>query len=251
MGDGSNSAPTGQLSQALWANYGIVLIDRTGSMMTPRATGKSRCEEALGVAKKKVDDFFSLGGSQIAVWTFSGSSTSSITSGYVSAVQAKNAIGMLDPNGCGPVTPLAQAICQGIDELKASHPSTTSARSNVLAVITDGGENASTGPCSGTDGPDDDTNSWRYKVLVRAMTKKVVLDTDYMTGNYLTAKGGVDPETGLTLPVRAGGYDPDHETLLNFAVMTNGSYELVQDTDARYACSYGSCPAPYYSPVVW
>src|SRR5690349_7548493 len=81
-----------QLEQGLVVAKGILVLDRTGSMVATRNTGNTRCYDARDQALKKVDEFFGrYAGSALAVWTID-SSVQKLT-GYVTTPQAaKNAI---------------------------------------------------------------------------------------------------------------------------------------------------------------
>lgn len=240
----------GQIEQALTTPTGIVVIDRTGSMMTTRSNGQSRCHDALSQATESVDEFFSdkFHGTAIAVWAFNSAGTQKLT-GYVGSAEAKAAIASLAAEGCTNSTPLADVMCDAIDDLSGR---LSPGKMNVLFVQTDGGDNVSKrADCSGTQEEVSMTTSWRNKVMKYALTHNVMVATGFNQGSGAAARK-VDPETGLPISepplASAGSTDLDHEGFLYMAMMTGGTYDLINDGDRRYACSYGGCPAHYYSP---
>lgn len=257
IGDGNVQGPGSPSlrAQAVQPSVGIVLIDRTGSMMDIRpGTGNTRCHDALIAAQTKVDAIFSLGGTGVDVWTFNGTTAQSVTGGYVPQLAATNAISGLSKTDCKDSTPLAQAICSAADQLALTPTPPGSGKSNLLAIITDGYENNSnpTSPCYGNKNDGRDLGSWRSKVAGYLAARQIVADTDYLQSNYLRL---VDPETGKErmVPHMSDGspIDLEHETMLNLAIVTGGTYQLMNDADSRYACRFRSCPAPYYTPVIW
>lgn len=244
----------GQTTQAvIVANKGIILIDRTGSMMSVRDNGHTRCSDAIDQALEKVDEFFGpkLGGSAVAIWTFNSLGVNELV-GYTDATTAKNKINTLSRTDCTAMTPLADAMCQAIDTLSAS---LASGKNNLLTAITDGGENYSRGGCAGTANLIADPTSWRRKVADYAVSKGVTLNSAFLQNkNPLLRK--IDPETGLSISPPSGAstgpaVDPDHDGFLWMAMMTGGIYDLISDGDNRYSCLYGFCPPAYYEPSDW
>ena len=63
----------------------IILLDRTGSMMTVTSNGQTRCERALETVKSETMSFFANkpAGSSVALWTFAGTDPAPLTAGLV------------------------------------------------------------------------------------------------------------------------------------------------------------------------
>lgn len=105
-------------SVALASGYYVFLVDVTGSMSLQRHTGNSRLFDAITEAKDDLQTFVPDDGtSMMAVWYF----TSSAAGGY--AIQQhwttdKPAIDAVLAVGPGGGTPLADAMCEGAEELK-------------------------------------------------------------------------------------------------------------------------------------
>lgn len=249
----------GRAEQELPANKGIILIDRTGSMVATRSTGNSRCRDARQQALDKVTQFFTtFGGSALSVWTFNGSTVTKLT-GYVNSATATNAINGLSMNGCSNATPLADAICQAADELyvlRGNDPN----KPNLLTILTDGGENTSVGICDGNNNGIGDPGSWQSKARARINNyyPYVQVNPMFWTGSTYVNLKGIDPETGSPLPQISPnvsgcstGEQCDHQFLLQIAVDTGGTYDLVKDNNTKFPCSAKLCPAPYYTPIAW
>ena len=67
----------------------IALLDRSGSMMEPRATGNTRCADALSRAREDVETFFANHPFGLAaVWTFADSEPTNVTNGFVDQASA-------------------------------------------------------------------------------------------------------------------------------------------------------------------
>jgi hypothetical protein len=102
----------------------IILLDRTGSMqLTTRASGNTRCTDALNRAKADVRAFLEdqPGGRAVAIWIFARSPGPDRTrivdlaGGFVDEWTALKALSTLDLEICEWGTPLAQLICQMAD----------------------------------------------------------------------------------------------------------------------------------------
>jgi len=156
------------------ARHAIVLLDRTGSMMRVRSTtGNSRCKDAKFTAIQDVQDFFAASppGSNLSVWIFNGSTAQALT-GFGNQAAAIAALNTLQDDGCDDLTPLADAGCSAIDALRNTFPGAVFP-DLILAVSSDGGENNSTGECSGPPSfilaPPYADASWHWKVLQKLL----------------------------------------------------------------------------------
>lgn len=208
----------------------VVLLDRTGSMTTTRATGNTRCSDALTLAKSDVASFFSTNsnstGASAAIWTFSSSSTN-LTGGFVNQATAMAALNGLTPEGCTGSTALADAICDASDALIANFPN-SSPLNMFLAISSDGGENSSSGACSGTSTtsttPPFDAGSWQNKVLAKVQGQNTVLTRSW---GAVSRNSEVDPETGKQRSRKALA-DDDFFRIL--AEETSGEFQNIGDS---------------------
>jgi hypothetical protein len=215
----------------------LILLDRTGSMTATRANGHSRCRDAFELAQADVHNFFVLHpadkGAAAAVWTFADSAPSQLTSGFVDEAGAMAALATLSPEGCGGNTPLADAICAASDSLAGALPGSKPAQ-RMLAISSDGGENNSSGPCSGpssTGGPPYDPGSWQQKTAAKVAGQNVAL-TRFWGAVTLTAS---DRETRR---VAVFGVS-DSSFFQDLAQTTGGVFQFVLDNNS------GPLPPPF------
>lgn len=218
--------------------YAAVLLDRTGSMGVVRTTGNTRCYDALQQAKTDVMSFFSLPNAEaITVWTF-GNPPTQITAGLVGEAAALAALNALPPEDCNSNTPLAAAICQVVDYLYTSTPGSQTQR--ILYVNSDGGENASTGSCSGTYSAtgDDCTNfspGWQRNVCDH-IDGKITVNVRHWDFFATQLASGFDVETGA--PLAYGPLVVNDETFFRaIATATGGQYVHIADGDPEYPTS--------------
>lgn len=218
----------------------LVLLDRTGSMVELRSNGHSRCRDALDMAKQDVRSFFArfstIPGISVAVWTFAGSAPSDLTGGFVGEGPALAVLNALGEESCTDSTPLADAICSAADSLDAAFPS-GSTGDKFLAISSDGGENNSTGPCSGpysTSGAPYDPASWQGKVRARLVGHNIVLSRFWGS----VVRRPIDIETGRTT---LAGSVSDFDFFRELALATGGTYWGVGDGEPL--------PDPIFGPV--
>lgn len=216
-----------------------IVLDRTGSMLTTRSSGRTRCEDALTLAVQDVRTFFDAAAGEpdasVAVWTFAGSSPTDLTGGFVDEATAIAALGTLSPTGCTGATPLADAICAASDGLTTAFPAAGPGES-LLAISSDGGENNSSGPCDGpssASGPPYDPGSWQ-RLVTDAVVGRHQVFTRYWSSVQLAA---FDVETGE--PIFGVDDALFFETL---AIETDGEYFPVTDG--------GELPPPFFGPPV-
>ncbi len=212
------------------SDHMLVLIDRTGSMITPRINGHTRCEDALIYAADDVSTFFAdnpLGAA--AVWTFANTEPTPLT-GFVGEAEALAAIDGLAPDGCDGQTPLAESICEAIDDLVASYPVETLG-DRVLAISTDGGENASDGECDGfwsDSGPPPsgnyDLDSWQQRVYDRLHDNGVTAQARFWES--FGQRGGKDREGGGSRNLPAVS---DYVFLEDLAESSGGTFIYMDD----------------------
>lgn len=225
--------------------YGMVLIDRSGSMTATRSTGNSRCKDAKKQALLELDRLFDpmqFDRTHVAVWSFAGAIVTKHTIGYVDKATAVTAVTNLTDEGCSGGTPLADAMCWAIDDLSAKSPG----ESTNLYVATDGEENASTGACSGPWGdPTATPSSWQYKVYAKAVASLVKTSTDYWTGSLVLNLLPSDPQGATTLSCTSMVTCED-KLFSSLATVTGGEYRRAKDANTVYPCtSTASCPVPF------
>ncbi|AKT37842.1 VWA domain-containing protein [Chondromyces crocatus] len=262
IGDDGVESEVLEVAQPVTALKGIILIDRTGSMLTTRSTGRSRCRDARTMAQTKVTEFFSkYDGGGLAIWTFNGAGVTKLTNGYVGAAEASAAIDALSPDGCTGGTPLADAICAAADELNdLKGPPTTP---NLLTILTDGADNMSTGPCRGVaSGGISNPLSWQFKARSRISPyfPHVQVNAQFWTGNQFI---NLRSPTGPSVPQASSSLLPmapptcttleqcESEFFLALTSDTGGTYDRVQDNNVAFPCSYGACPTPQFETIDW
>lgn len=227
---------------------GLVLLDRTGSMLVPRpSTGNSRCADALALARQDVDSFFDVypesEGARLAIWTFAESAPAQL-SDFVGRSEAQAALAGLMPEGCAGSTPLAEALCATGDELIDGLPPLAH---RTLMVSSDGGENNSSGACAGpssASGPPFDPGSWQRKVTDQ-LRNQAVVQTRFWGS---VTRDPIDPETG---EATLGGAS-DLGFFENLAAVTGGSSVAVGDNDPLpppfFGSGSGAVPIPALGP---
>ncbi|QSQ16877.1 VWA domain-containing protein [Myxococcus landrumensis] len=155
---------SGTAAQAFTEEHVVILIDRSGSMRTTRASGLTRFEEALTRGR----DFVQMPNvlpRQFSVWTFEGS-TYRREQGFRDGATTLTTLGGLSA-GVG-TTPLALAVCDAADELLQFAPGVDARK--VVHLISDGEENSTPettmcyGHSSATKYPDLEEGSWQWKV---------------------------------------------------------------------------------------
>ncbi len=214
----------------------VILLDRTGSMRAKRENGNMRCADALETAKQDVADHFDnypLGSA--AVWTFAGSSPTDLTGGFVNEADATAALNGLTADGCWGVTPLAESMCDAIDELTDTFTAEFAGQL-ILAVSSDGGENNSDGECDGfhdSGGPPYSAGSWQRKVLDKLEIAEVVAQSRYW-GSVSKSESGIDPETGEAVDRSSEG---DAEFFEYLAASSGGTYAYMDDYNVGACCS--------------
>ncbi|RJS17022.1 hypothetical protein DRW03_28555 [Corallococcus sp. H22C18031201] len=226
--------------------YGLLLIDRSGSMTAIRsATGNSRCKDAKKQSLIELEKIFDPTGgnrTRVAVVSFAGSLVSKLTVGFVDKATAKAALEALGDETCSGLTPLADAMCFAIDYVSSQD----AGNSTTMYIATDGEENASTGVCSGTWGdPVTDPASWQYKVYAKATSSLVKMDTAYWTGSSVltllpTNDAPSAAATGCTSAILC-----EDKLFSSLATISGGEYRRAKDTNAAYPCAAGACPAPF------
>ncbi len=198
-----------QLDPPCFPVHRIVLLDRTGSMMTVTSDGRTRCERALETVKGEVLEFFNNApiGSSVTVWTFAGTDPTPLTAGFVGPIEAELALDALNPLGCQNLTPLAESICEAVDFVVSTFPSAPWPTLQI-SISSDGKENNSDGECVGPPsqtgiecpGPNAldpfEVGSWQEKVCTKIRSNAVFLATYWGPPELLTAAGETDQETG-------------------------------------------------------
>lgn len=232
----------------------IVLIDASGSMITPRAGGTNRFEAAKKLAGDRVIQQagapLPLGQKfLVAVYTFHGSTTLIPATrahgipGFIDAILAQDEIDALTTAlDVGGSTPLAGAMCQAIDIL-----TNTDAATQILQVSSDGEENSTpVGTLCQGDlyvGPAPyPTTSWEAQVL-NHLTGTVVVKVDLFDSSQISfaaPQGVLDPE-GILSPQAgslastvsaASGLTPLEEFFTILTQATGGQLTVAHDEEA-------------------
>ncbi|AFE04296.1 hypothetical protein COCOR_01801 [Corallococcus coralloides DSM 2259] len=218
---------TGGAAQAYTEEHVIVLIDRSGSMLTTRGSGLTRFEEALSLARNYVGLANDLP-RKFAVWTFEGT-------GYIkeqgfsdeaTTLQTLNRLTV----GLG-TTPLAHAVCDAADELLWFEPG-VDARKRVH-LISDGEENNSPvsapcyGPPSTTRYPALEQDSWQWKVRNMLKTGDPLRDSE--TSYALVLDANVFHNYLTLAPQAAQALPPFLALLEGLARESGGVYTDISD----------------------
>ncbi|MCP3164013.1 VWA domain-containing protein [Myxococcus qinghaiensis] len=155
---------SGTAAHAFTEEHVIILLDRSGSMMTTRASGQTRFADALVRGR----DFVNMANALprlFAVWSFEGASYRR-EQGFQDGPTTVATLSRLT-SGVG-ATPLALAVCDAADELLQFGPGIDARK--VVHLISDGEENSTPettlcfGPPSTTRYPDLTEGSWEWKV---------------------------------------------------------------------------------------
>jgi hypothetical protein len=172
--------------------YGILLFDTTSSMNTVRAsTGNTRCYDAKIMAQGVINDFFDPNGTSgdgIAIWGFTNNPWGSddvqptISGYYTDASSAITAVGALS---CAGSTPLADALCKGVNG--DGETFTIDPMPDQVFILTDGFEDSSNGVCAGFSGSITTPGSWQYKVLQQMLATGIRVDTRYWVNPTILA----------------------------------------------------------------
>lgn len=149
--------------------YGMIVIDRSGSMLTRRFDGQTRCNYANDLAIEKAEKWFTpegqqtsldedgKGGTHLDIRTFdSPGDLVSLGGGYVTSFsEAETYIRSLG-GACSGSTALKEAACLSLDDIA----NTTSGNAREIYFIADAGENSSASTDCSTD-----TGSWQTDVF--------------------------------------------------------------------------------------
>ncbi|MBQ4835260.1 MULTISPECIES: VWA domain-containing protein [Pseudoalteromonas] len=220
-------------------SYGILFLDRSGSMMTLRPDKQSRCAYSKQQAISKATKFFldsSINGQKLNVKTFSsGGQIQSITNGFVDFTGAFMALQQLDGEGCRGATALAEAMCDGADELRTNF-SVEASRGALLRVYgsSDGDENASpVTHCGGAN--------WQANVTAKYLMElpQVQFNATIYTGTVqsIAMSDKLNAAIANDLPAYAMSPNtytknvPTFDFLKQLAAQTGGTVEEVSDSD--------------------
>jgi hypothetical protein len=229
----------------------VVVVDATGSMTLTRTDGVQRFEAARQLAADRVfNAAMEAGGlSAVAVYTFDSfdgvqqwsTGGSGPAGAFVTPTQARSII--LNNIAVSPfATPLADALCSTVDIANASGSASTTVR--FLEFYTDGGENDSTGPCSGpfsvSTSPPYDATSWQGLVyqhfvnITPAVTTNATLFTD-VSGFAAFARPAAATNDAPSRPTpKVGAFAladlvSDQDFFASLSVATGGDFTEVSD----------------------
>lgn len=213
-------------------SYGVLVMDRSGSMMSTRTDGQSRCSYSKQEAIDKVSRFFfnaNINGQLIEVRTFnSANNMQSVTGGFVDFVGAMTAMNNLDAEGCSGGTALAQAMCSAADDLRAqfTNEADNGARLRVYGS-TDGDENSSPStPCGGSNWQDEVRSKYIVETPTIEFNPTIFTGTVSIAGQHLDAVEQDNSKNGAITTSSS-----TFEFLQELAVATGGEIELISDSD--------------------
>lgn len=228
----------------------LVLIDASGSMSITRADLQTRFAAAKQRALDQIAVQAAGGLDGVAVYTFSDTTSTAQTAGFVDKNVAIGVVAGLDLFTVGGGnTPLAGAMCDAVDVLVA-----TGATEKILEVASDGEENFTPAahPCSGpfsTDpAPPYSTDSWQNKVFLKVALSGITVQIDLFDPGPITGFAAVaaalDPEAEVTGAARfaaagkmltaaaAAGEGPPtlREFFTQIALVSGGRLTVIEDT---------------------
>jgi hypothetical protein len=210
--------------------YFGALIDRSGSMKTKRTNGNSRCFDAKSYAIWDIQQFAKdYPHALFTVWTFAGYSSTNLSGGWEDETNAINTVNTLSNEGCTGWTPLAEAVCDISNYINTSWPTAVQG-DKYLDVLSDGGENKSSGACDGPwsiSGPPPpgnyDAGSWQQKTWDNVLGNQIVWVRFW--NSVVKSGADYDPETG---DVRMAGV-ADEVFFEDLATSNYGEYAEVLD----------------------
>ena len=225
----------------------LVLIDASGSMDTLRTDGTTRFATAKTRAKSKIAEQKALDATTtFSVYTFSDTTSTPQTTGFVTAGIADTAIDGLDLFTVGGgSTPLAGALCDAVGVLSA-----TGATTKVLQLASDGEENftPSTNPCFGPSSTDPNppytAGSWQNNVLNTVSDAGIAVQIELFDPgpivSFAARAAAHDPEASLTAKTKliaalasaAVGEGPPslQDFFTEIALETGGRLTVLEDT---------------------
>ncbi len=241
------------------ADYLTMTMDITGSMHAVRsADGLTRCEFAKNQMKSDLERAM-VQSKNVQIVSFD-TSTSNVTGGFIDTSNAfskwfgdgqviyNDLVGQIDAMSCGhSATALADSVCEVIDEL---YEVNTNGLKPIIAIYTDGGENASNpNICGGSDYID------KVGDKMEEGTPMVHLNVTYLQapGNVslsFSKNGSLVTENALanlaSVPTAKNfsNIDAEREGLRILSLMSGGNFHTVTDDDPCYTgCSALSEPS--------
>jgi hypothetical protein len=187
----------------------LVLVDASGSMTTLRSDSVARYDAAIARSDSMILNQAMMGLDGVAIYTFSDSTATQRTAGFVDVNTARDVLLHLNDSTPEPgtaqvyvppggVTPLAGSMCDAIDALVAN---TTASDIRIMQLSSDGEENATDplhacfGPFSSINVEPFEAGSWQNKVYLKAVTPQPG-ETD-ATVNVRVDLFNYTPVTGL------------------------------------------------------
>ncbi|MCE9667060.1 VWA domain-containing protein [Myxococcus stipitatus] len=231
------------------SRYGLILIDRSGSMLTVRdSTKNTRCYDSIKQAKVELGNLFDPNGADrthVAVWSFTDTEVTKHTTAPVGKAEAEAAIDLVAGVPCSGNTPLAESMCFAIDYLSSLDPGFTT----YLYIGTDGYENSSDGPCAGPSGTTADAASWHGKVFKKANDSLVKTSTSFWVSST-DLELRADSQQLAAVACSATTPLPCDDQLFNkLATSSGGEYRRAVDTNTSFPCANSaSCPVPLSVP---
>ncbi|KZW98548.1 hypothetical protein JL49_22570 [Pseudoalteromonas luteoviolacea] len=223
-------------------SYGILFLDRSGSMLIKRPDNQSRCAFSKQQAISKMSKFFldsSINGQELNIKTFaSGGQIQSITNGFVDFSSAFMALSQPDGEGCSGMTALAEAMCDGADELRLNYAAEAS-QGAILRVYgsTDGDENHSpVSNCGGSGWQAEVANKYLYEqppVQFNATIYTGTVQSIANLNNKMDAAIAKDLPAYALAPKHYAQSLPTFDFLKKLAAQTGGTVEEVSDNDGN------------------
>jgi hypothetical protein len=212
-------------------SYWFVVIDTSGSM---GYSGGVRIMKARELAVQKVNEILQDPDDEIALATFGHTNALNLHFNWTrDGTALVNDINGIWAGDKYTLTPLADAACAAANKLITDVPIPPNTnQSRRLFLLADGGENNSSGTCSGPFDPvpnppwDDNPASWHALVL-NTLVGSMIVDLGYL-GNIQVQPPPAPPEGSVPdLPTRSG---EDSLFLATLVDSTGGDFQNVADT---------------------
>ncbi len=175
------------LSVAIGYNPGahfVYALDLGNDMSDRRDTGRSRCEDALVMARRDLRQLFDVfpeeTNSAVSLLTFGGESSAALNTDFGSLASALEALENIDPFRCQGSSPVANSLCSGFQRL-ALEAGPYVATGDLFALLSSHGQQQGGGLCSGSSSTDAEPpytpESWQFNVREALLSQQITLST--------------------------------------------------------------------------
>lgn len=226
--------------------YGMIVIDRSGSMGIDRSDGTSRCDFANELAIEKAEKWFAptsqeispreygKGGTHLEIRTFDvPGNLTSISAGYVTSLaDAESYINSLSSTCPGASTALAEAACITMDDIAG----VASVNSKEIFYISDAGENSSSPTSCISDSGDWTMDVYNHWFPYLGATPRLVINYTGLTrGNVSLLRANSNFEAEPDMQNNILSVSPNNQIMTSsqlwstLAVLSGGEYVIEYD----------------------